>query len=293
MRAEFLAMISHELRVPLSSIRGSATALLDEASSMDPAEMHQFHRIILDQTDRMRALITDLLDVARIETGTLAVQPAPADVAALVDEARNSFLSGGGRETLHIELPPDLPAGHGGQAAHRPGARQPAQQRVQKFAPVLSHQGDRHVRQDLHIAVSVSDQGRGVPAERLPHLFQKFYRPADEDLVGDTGLGLAICKGIVEAHGGRIWAESDGPGLGARFTFTIPLDGASDAGAMSRSTHPTDRRSEREEKDTAAHPGGRRRPAGATVCSRRPLEGGLSADRDRRPHRRVPPGRGE
>ena len=83
------------------------------------------------------------------------------------------------------------------------------------------------------MAVSVTDEGRGIAAERLPHLFRKFSRIDGEDRrrdIAGSGLGLAICKGIVEAHGGRIWAESDGPGLGARFTFTIPVAGDAAAG---------------------------------------------------------------
>ena len=81
------------------------------------------------------------------------------------------------------------------------------------------------VREDVHVAVSVADEGRGIPSERLPFLFRNFTRTDGDDLgsgVAGSGLGLAICKGIVEAHGGRIWAESEGPGMGARFTFTIP-----------------------------------------------------------------------
>ena len=77
-------------------------------------------------------------------------------------------------------------------------------------------------RGDVHVSVSVADEGRGIPAESFPRLFRKFSRAQSEEQGGDTGLGLAICKGIVEAHGGRIWADSDGPGLGARFTFTLP-----------------------------------------------------------------------
>ncbi|MDE2704181.1 MAG: response regulator, partial [Gemmatimonadota bacterium] len=86
------------------------------------------------------------------------------------------------------------------------------------------------VREELHVAVTVADEGTGISAERLPHLFRKFSRTDDEDgerQIGGSGLGLAICKGIVEAHGGRIWAESDGQG--ARFTFTIPV--AEDTGS--------------------------------------------------------------
>ena len=79
------------------------------------------------------------------------------------------------------------------------------------------------VRDGVDVKVSVSDEGRGIPVERLPHLFRKFSHQEDDNPGGDTGLGLAICKGIVEAHGGRIWAESDGPGLGARFAFTLPV----------------------------------------------------------------------
>ena len=88
------------------------------------------------------------------------------------------------------------------------------------------------VREDFHVAVSVADEGRGIPSERLPHLFRKFTRFEAEGEGGDTGLGLAICKGIVEAHGGRIWAESEGLGMGARFTFTIPSVGEVGSGTL-------------------------------------------------------------
>ena len=222
LRAEFLGMVSHELRTPLTSIRGSASTLLDEESSLDPAEARQFHRIILEQAERMRGLISDLLDVARIETGSLSVSPGPAEMAALVDEAKSTFWAAGGRNNIRIELPPHLPL-----------VMADKRRIVQVLNNLLSN-ADRHSpdssgirvtgeRQGIHIAVSVSDHGRGIPAEHLPHLFRKFSRAEAGEQAGDTGLGLAICKGIVEAHGGRMWAESDGPGLGARFTFTLPV----------------------------------------------------------------------
>ena len=84
-------------------------------------------------------------------------------------------------------------------------------------------------RDGAHVELSVADEGRGIPTERLPHLFRRFSQREDDDPGGDTGLGLAICKGIVEAHGGRIRAESDGPGLGARFAFTVPVAGEAPA----------------------------------------------------------------
>ena len=224
LRAEFLGMVSHELRVPLTSITGSVTTLLEASSELDPAEMTQFFRIIRDQSNHMRYLIGDLLDVARIDTGTLPVSPAPADPAEMVDEAKNRFLSGGGRNNIQIDLPLDLPP----VMADR--------RRIIQVVNNLLSNADRYspegslirvtaALQGLNVAISVADGGRGVSADVLPHLFRKFARIDGDDRgssIAGSGLGLAICKGIVEAHGGRIWAESDGPGLGARFTFTIP-----------------------------------------------------------------------
>ena len=232
LRAEFLGMVSHELRAPLTSIKGSAATLTEAASDLDPAEMLQFFRIIGEQADYMRDLIGDLLDVARIETGELSVAPAPAEVATLVDEARSRFQSGGGRNNLRIDLSPELPL-----------VMADGRRIIQVLSNLLtnaarySHEasaiGVSAVREGYHVAVSVTDEGRGIAAERLPHLFRKFSRIDGEDRrrdIAGSGLGLAICKGIVEAHGGRIWAESDGPGLGARFTFTILVAGDAAAG---------------------------------------------------------------
>ena len=221
LRAEFLGMVSHELRTPLTSIKGSATTLLDTAENLDPTELRQFLRIIVDQSDNMRDLIGDLLDVARIETGTLPVSPEPSEVVTLVDRARTTFLSGGGRNNLDIELSPDLPL-----------VLADARRVVQVIGNLLSNAA-RHspdssairvtaIRDAMDVVVTVSDEGRGIPSEQLQRLFRKFSQSAGEDYAGSTGLGLAICKGIVEAHGGRIWAESAGPGLGAMFTFTLP-----------------------------------------------------------------------
>ena len=231
LRADFLGMVSHELRTPLATIKGSTTTLLNSASDLDPAVMTQFHRIMDQQVDHMQDLIGDLLDVARIEAGSLSVDPAPVDVAEIVDEARSRFLGAGGSERLSIDLEPELPL----VMADR---RRVAQVLGNLLSNAVRHSPDGSavrvsaVRDGFHVAVSVSDQGRGIPAELLPHLFRKFSRidgvTRDGGIAG-SGLGLAICKGIVEAHGGRIRADSEGTGLGSRFTFTIPAaDGMDD-----------------------------------------------------------------
>ena len=229
LRAEFLAMVSHELRAPLTSIKGSAATLIESAGALDPAEALQFHRIIDNQAEHMRSLITDLLDVARIETGTLSVSPEPSEVAVLVDRARNSFLSSGGRNNIHIDVELDLP-------------RVMADRRriVQVLVNLLNNASRNSsessvitvgaIRDGVHVSFSVADEGVGISADRLPHLFRKHAGIESDDPSGiaGSGVGLAICKGIVEAHGGRIWAESEGHGKGARFSFNLPVVG--DAG---------------------------------------------------------------
>ena len=244
LRAEFLGMVSHELRAPLTSIKGSASTVLGSTADMDPAVVRQFFRIIEEQADHMHDLVADLLDVARIETGTLPVTPEPAEVAVLVDRARSAFTSAGGRNNLAIDIPPDLPL----VMADR---RRVVQVVGNLLSNAAKHSSESSVirisavREDFHVAVSVADEGRGIPSERLPYLFRKFTRLDAEDQGGDTGLGLAICKGIVEAHGGRIWAESEGPGMGARFTFTIPAveeTGSGTANGPARLSTPAARR---------------------------------------------------
>ena len=109
LRTEFLGLVSHELREPLVAIKGSATTLLEEASRLDPAEMREFHRIIVEQANHMRGLIGDLLDTGRIESGTLSVAPEPSEVAVLVEQARSTFQGGGGLHAVLVDLPAGLP----------------------------------------------------------------------------------------------------------------------------------------------------------------------------------------
>ncbi|MDE2874339.1 MAG: ATP-binding protein [Gemmatimonadota bacterium] len=242
-RAEFLSLVSHELRAPLTSIKGSTAILLSPTRELDPAEEREFHRIIDEQAEHMQDLIGDLLDAGRIDSGTLSVTPQPTEVGALVDQARNNFLSGGARHTINIDLPSDLPLVVADQ-------RRIVQvlnnlfANAGRYSPESSPILVEAVRDGVYVAVSVTDQGQEIPPERLPHLFRKHARGDDAAGTLRYGLGLAICKGLVEAHGGRIWAESGGPGQGARFAFTLPA--SSGAAAVSTSQPTTAEEAERE-----------------------------------------------
>ena len=247
-RAEFLAIVSHDLRGPLAAIKGSATTVLGDTLAVERAEMVQLFHVINEHADQMREMINDLLDVARIRTGTLQVIPEPTQVTSLVDEARNTYLSGGGRDNLEIALKPDLPAVNADR------------RRISQVIVNLLSNAGRHspsnspiritASQDgVYVAFSVIDKGRGVSPERLPHLFRKNDRLDDLNTHRDNsgaGWGLAICRGIVEAHGGRIWAESDGLGSGTRVTFTVPIaEGAGYASPISATGNTVRARHER------------------------------------------------
>ena len=221
MRTEFLGIVSHELRAPLAAIKGSAATVLAVPGRFAPAEMLQFFRIIDDHADNMSVLMGDLLDTGRIATGTLSISPEAADIGALIDRARTTFMNAGGQHTVVIDLPPDLPK-----------VMVDRQRVVQVLNNLLSNAArssgtsspiEVGARLDgVHVQVEVIDHGEGIAPERLAHVFAKRARDGEGKGGLATGLGLAICKGLVEAHGGRIRAQSDGEGRGARFTFTVP-----------------------------------------------------------------------
>ena len=236
MRANFLSMVSHELRMPLTSIKGSTATVLGASRRFGLAEMQQFFRMIDEQVDRMSELIADLLDVGRLDTGTLSVLPEPSHIGALVDQARTTFLSSSTPHPLHIDLPADLPQ----VLVDRPRIIQVLNNLLSnaaRNAPESSPIRVMVAREGIYVAVSVSDEGRGMTAKQLAHLFHKYAKAGSGGREVGGGLGLAICKGLIEAQGGRIRAESGGLGQGTRVTFTIPVveaDSAAPGDALHR-----------------------------------------------------------
>ena len=193
-------MVSHELRGPLTSIKGSAATVLGSSTDMEPAVVRQFFRIIEEQADHMHDLVADLLDVARIETGTLPVAPEPAEVAALVDRARSAFISCRGQEQpRHRDRTRPAP-GHGGPAAHRAGPGQPPVQRRPALLGVVRHHGDRRAGGRLRCGLGGRRrQGHTLRAAALPVSEVHPYRggrtrkrcprvgPGSRHLQGDSG----------------------------------------------------------------------------------------------------------
>jgi DNA-binding response OmpR family regulator len=215
-------MVSHELRSPLSAIKGSASLALGSAIPLDAEQARELFEAIDKQVDELAELVANLLDITRIEAGTLSVRPEPVDLGPVIEEAKSRFTRAGGTQEVRVNVADALPLARADE--HRIG---------QVLINLLNNAGgfspprapiSISVEHDEHfVTVRVADQGSGVPREKLPQLFKKFAQVQAEGRRPSTGLGLAICKGIVEAHGGRIWADSPGPGQGTTISFTLPL----------------------------------------------------------------------
>ncbi len=221
LRNEFLAMVSHELRTPLTTIKGSTSIVLS-GSSRPPgiSALLQYFRMIDEQADNLNDLVNNLLDMTQIEAGALSVSLEPTAVATLVDEAKAAFARQGAQNPVEVDLPPDLPR----IEADKQRIAQVLNNLLSNASKYSAETSTIRVtasRDEPYVTISVTDEGRGISAEQFTGLFRKFSRMGAREVAGE-GLGLAICKGIVEAHGGRIRAESDGEGRGARITLTIP-----------------------------------------------------------------------
>lgn len=221
---EFLSVLSHELRTPLNAITGFGSLLADRVAGGLSERQGFFVDRILHGADRMLALVDDLLDVARMRTGRFQVQPMPGSFRAVLEETASAVRPLAERKQLTIHLE--------------------AEDRVLPFDPIrirqvlqnllinaihFSHPGKsirlRTALSDSFLLTECRDEGIGISPEKLPKLFSPFHQidMSNTRRVGGTGLGLCICKAIVEAHGGAIEVESDGLGCGATFRFRLPL----------------------------------------------------------------------
>ncbi len=246
LKDEFLSTVSHELRTPLGFIKGYAlTPLLPDAPN-DPQTTRHCLEVIAAASDELEELVGNLLDMTKIGAGTLSVSPTQTRLRPLVHAAiERSRLRSEGRHHFLMLVPASLPAVWA-------DARRVEQvlynllDNAIKYSPNGGHIAVKAHQTSDEVTVSVIDEGLGVSAGELPALFQRFYRgqAARERGIGGSGLGLAICRGIVEAHGGRIWAESpaaggqsaEAPGMAIRFTLPVAPARRGSAGLLRKHT---------------------------------------------------------
>ncbi len=222
LKSELLSNVSHELRSPLTSIKGIISSLLQEDIELD----HETRQMLLggvgEETDRLASLVTKLLDMSKLEAGVWKPEKESCRVSDIIDEVleRQKWVHKNRAFDTNIEA--DLP-----QVFADYGQVRQVLTNLVENAAAYSDETTRIAVQassdDSGIRVCVSDEGVGIPEEELEKVFEKFYRGSQRRTKpGGTGLGLAICQAIVLAHGGRIWAESE-LGRGSTFCFTLPV----------------------------------------------------------------------
>jgi len=224
MKTAFVSTVSHELRTPLTSIKGFVSTLLaDTEGYYDQATQREFYQIIDTECDRLTRLISDLLNVSRIEAGrALDLNPKPVQLPSLIEKVVTAQKSYTTKHTFKLDIEEDLPA----VIADEDKVDQILTNLVSNAIKYSPRGGEVTVagRKDSNgVAISVRDQGIGIPKDHLLKIFDRFHRVDNRDAreVGGTGIGLYLVKHLVEAHGGRIWVDSEVE-KGSTFTFTLP-----------------------------------------------------------------------
>jgi two-component system sensor histidine kinase VicK len=221
MRTALTATVSHELRSPLTAITGYTDTLLHDGP-WDDQTQREFLEVVALSASRLAALVDNLLDAATLEAGALRLQREPVRIERIAERvlAHRRLLASGC--TLHLETRPGLPLAD----ADPLRVEQVLANLVDNAIKYSPRGGSVRIRLDAtsegEVLISVADQGVGIDAEHIDHLFERFYRVDNGGRsVKGVGLGLFICRSLVESHGGQIWVETQ-PGLGSTFVFTLP-----------------------------------------------------------------------
>jgi signal transduction histidine kinase len=223
LKDEFLATLSHEVRTPLNVILGRAQML--RAHARAPERVEETAEAITRNAQALQHVVEDLLDVSRMTLGGMHLERQPVDLAELVDAAAESLLAGASAKRIKvtIDAPRNLPRVFGDPARLQQVVWNLLTNAV-KFTPPGGH-GSAVLRRDgPHLVLSVTDSGRGIPADFLPHVFDMFRQaePSANRTEGGLGIGLSIVRRLVELHGGTASAASPGVGRGATFTIVLP-----------------------------------------------------------------------
>ena len=221
MRSALVATVSHELRSPLTAITGYTETLLNDGP-WDSQTQREFLEVVALSAARLSGLVDNLLDAATLEAGALRLQREPVRVERLAERVLQQRRLLAGACTLHLETRPGLPLAD----ADPIRVEQVLANLVDNAIKYSPQGGAIRVRigadKDGMLSITVTDQGSGIPADHLPHLFDRFYRVETSGRsTRGVGLGLYICRSLVESHGGRIWVDSE-PGRGSTFGFTLP-----------------------------------------------------------------------
>lgn len=230
-RRDFISNVSHELRTPLASLK-ALTETLQEGALEDPTAAHRFLGRIQTEVDALTQMATELLELSRIESGQVPLELTPLSPAKLLNSAADRMKLQAERAglILQTDCPADLPLIRADlprleqvlvNLIHNAVKFTPPGGEITLSAAPLSPMGRGAGGEGL-IRFSVRDTGPGIPADDLPRIFERFYRVDRSRTGGGTGLGLSIARHLVEAHGGKIWAESR-EGEGSTFCFTIPI----------------------------------------------------------------------
>ena len=220
MRASLVSTVSHELRTPLASIKGYATTLLAEDVQWDRESQNEFLKIISDESDRLSELVNNMLDLSRLDAGVLRLERVECNIEETIQRAAKQARFG--RDRFEVRMEPGLPPLYADPLRLETILRN-------LFENALKYGGENAAvrvdvqRQNGSLLFRISDDGPGIPPEESARIFESFYRVDDglTRLTGGAGLGLAICQGLVHAHGGRIWVEPQDKG--ACIAFSIPL----------------------------------------------------------------------
>jgi two-component system, OmpR family, sensor histidine kinase KdpD len=221
-----LDTISHDFKTPLTAIVGSLSSLAVEGHRLNDYDRKELIETAYQQATGLNKLISDVLEMTRLEAGTARLRREPASISDLVRQALSQMREMMGERPSRIDIPPDLPPMAMDAVLMSHALANLLENAAKYSAPDAPIEIAAHAT-DGHVVLAVSDWGIGVPADDLGRIFEKFYRrnhlkgrsrPAD-----GTGLGLAIAKGIVEAHGGRIWAEQRSEG-GVTVRLRLPLE---------------------------------------------------------------------
>ena len=223
MRDRFISTVTHELRTPLVSIKGYVDLALSAEPGQMSKEVESRLQVAKRNTDRLLSLVNDLLDVQRMQAERLQLEIQPTDFNKVVDSCMTEIqpLLEEKKLSLRLEVPEGELRTEGDQT-RLCQALMNLLSNAAKFSPEGSEVTLHVEEENESIKVQVSDRGIGIRKEDLKRVFEPFAAIEKPDYVKGTGLGLSITKGLVEAHGGRIWAESEGEGKGATFTFTLP-----------------------------------------------------------------------